>query len=134
MRNYQTAQKQILLEYLELHHDRAFSIDELATCMIEDPSLSMAPGKSTIYRIMPKLIQEGRVKRFVKKNSRQFLYQMVSGEHCERHFHLKCYMCGKILHMEEKQSSKIIDEAFQKQRFMIDQQTSILFGCCESCH
>ena len=90
MAQYQTEQKKMLLAYMKAHSEDAFTIEELCERLKEEKTFLQAPGKSTIYRLMPKLVEEGLVKRFVKGNSRKFLYQMVCGEHCDRHLHMKC--------------------------------------------
>lgn len=130
---YQTVQRRLLLKYLELNCEQAFSVEELAECMRADPSFPVVPGISTIYRIMPMLVQDGLVKRFVKSNSRQFLYQMVCGEHCDRHLHLKCSVCGKIFHMEDNESREILKQVLKNQNFSIDERTTVLFGHCQNC-
>ena len=81
---------------------------------------------------MPTLVEEGLVKRFAKDNSRQFLYQMM-GEHCESHLHLKCAGCGRILHMESRESELLVQQIFKKHRFAVDEKNTIFFGRCQNC-
>lgn len=133
MAHYQTMQRRLLLEYLQSNCERAFTIEELAEGMKADPSLAAVPGKSTIYRIMSSFVKEGLIKRFVKNNSRQFVYQMVCGKDCDRHLHLKCSICGKIFHMENHESRELLQQVLKKQRFSIDAQKTVLFGYCENC-
>ena len=61
MATYNTHQKEMLLSFLKAHSDTPFSIDalaeELASCF------SDAPGKSTVYRLMNTLTENGTVKR-----------------------------------------------------------------------
>ena len=110
---YQTEQKKVLLDYLSQHSDQAFSIDELAIGMKADTALSSVPGKSTLYRLISQLVEEGRVKRFTKGHSRHFLYQMVSCPHCTEHLHLRCTICGKLYHMEDQESAQIVREILE---------------------
>ena len=77
MAHYQTEQRKMLLAFLKAHSDQAYTIDELWEAMKEEQSLEMVPGKSTIYRMMPGLVEERLVRRFVKGNSRSFVYQMI---------------------------------------------------------
>ena len=81
MAHYQTEQRKMLLAFLKAHSDQAYTIDELWEAMKEEQSLEIVPGKSTIYRMMPGLVEERLVRRFVKGNSRSFVYQMICGEH-----------------------------------------------------
>lgn len=133
MARYQTEQKKILLAYMKAHSDRAFTIEELCEQIKEEKDLTVTPGKSTIYRVMPELVEEGQVKRFVKGNSRKFLYQMVCGDHCERHLHMKCSVCGKLYHMEDEESEALLLQVMQKHHFHVDEGKTVLFGQCETC-
>ena len=106
MAQYQTGQKRMLLAYMKAHSEEALTIEEWCRRLQAEPALSSVPGKSTVYRMMPRLVEEGLVRRFVKENSRKFLYQMVCGEHCDRHLHMKCSVCGKLYHMEDEDSEE----------------------------
>ena len=130
---YQTEQKRILLAYLKAHSEEAFTIEELSERLKKEPAVSAAPGKSTVYRIMPKLVEDGLVKRFVKGNSRKFLYQMVCGEHCDSHLHMKCSVCGKLYHMEDEESESLLLRIRNRHHFQVDEARTILLGQCESC-
>ena len=132
MMAYQTEQKKILLDYLCRHSEEAFSIDELADAM-QAENLPAVPGKSTLYRLMPQLVEEGRVKRFTKGHSRHFLYQMVSCPHCCDHLHLRCTVCGRLYHMEDQESAQIVRQILEKHHFAVDGADTILMGCCEGC-
>jgi Fur family ferric uptake transcriptional regulator len=128
---YQTEQKKVLLDFLSRHRDEAFSIDALADAIrAESPA---APGKSTLYRLMPQLVDEGRVKRFNQGHSRHFLYQLVACAHCTEHMHLRCTVCGKLYHLEDQESAAIVREILEKHHFAVDGADTTLMGCCEGC-
>jgi len=132
MAHYQTEQKRILLAYMKEHSDHAFTVEELCENMKEE-NLSSVPGKSTIYRLLPELVEDGQVKRFVKGNSRKFLYQMMCGDHCHRHLHMKCSVCGRLYHMEDEESEALLMQVMQKHHFHVDGGKTVLFGQCETC-
>ena len=132
MAHYQTAQKKLLLSFLKEHSQQAFTIGELADALAQQAGPEHAPGLSTLYRLMPALVEEGSVKRFAKDGSRQFLYQMM-GEHCHSHLHLKCSVCGRILHMSAEESQMLIHLIYQKHGFSVDTADTVLFGCCRDC-
>lgn len=133
MAQYQTEQKRILLAYMKAHSEEAYTIEEWCEQLRTEPSLSAVPGKSTVYRIMQKLVEEGLVKRFVKGNSRRFLYQMVCGEHCGNHLHMKCSVCGKLYHMEDEESETLLRQVMMRHHFQIDGGKTVLLGQCEGC-
>lgn len=133
MSHYQTEQKRVLFQYLEKNKEHSYSIDELVEGMKTDPDITNIPGKSTVYRLISELVQEGLVKRFVKGNSRQFIYQLVHGEHCGHHLHMKCSLCGKLIHMEDEESEAILAQVLEKHKFFVDEGNTILFGQCDTC-
>lgn len=142
MSRYQTEQKRILVSYLKEHHNKQYTIDELVAQMTAEKMRRAAdggedgekiPGKSTVYRLMNLLVEEGVVRRFVKGQSRQFLYQAVEGEQCQYHFHLKCVACGKMIHLGDAFSSQIEENIKKQFGFLVDEGQTMMFGKCVSC-
>lgn len=123
---YNTEQKRTLLTFLSNNCDKAYTIEEIAS--------SINVGKSTIYRLIPKLVEDGVVKRFSKDSGRRFLYQFIRCEHCSSHLHMKCVSCGKILHMDNKETETILNDIFENSDFSVDKNQTILFGKCSECN
>ena len=132
MASYQTMQRNVLVEFMKNNCEKAFSAEELSQ-NIKEAFGDSAPGKSTIYRLLQKLTEEGLVKRMVKGNSRKFVYQISAGEHCDSHLHLKCINCGKLLHMDDSESHKLLMQVFKKNSFSIDERQTVLLGKCGGC-
>jgi len=128
---YNTHQKDILLSFLRENKDTPMGIDELSVRLSE--TCPDAPGKSTIYRLIGQLVEKGTVKRFVKGNSRQFLYQLAGSEECHSHLHLKCTECGKLLHMGHTLSEKMLSDILGESDFSVEVDSTTLFGCCKDC-
>ena len=121
----------MLLNFLKENKDTPMGIDELAEKLsLEGAS---APGKSTIYRLIGQLVEKGTVKRFVKGNSRQFLYQLAGSEECHSHLHLKCTECGKLLHMGHSLSEQLLSEILGESDFSVKVDSTTLFGSCKDC-
>lgn len=129
---YQTVQKKALIDFMSNHSETAFSADELAENLKKELT-NGAPGKSTVYRLLQKLVEVGSVKRMVKGNSRKFVYQIAAGEHCDSHLHLKCTNCGKLLHMDDDQSHNLLMQVLRKNNFSIDEKQTVLLGRCIGC-
>jgi hypothetical protein len=70
---YETKQRRILLDYLNAHPDRGFSVEELYDGLLSEQALEAIPGKSTIYRLIARLVQENLVKRFAVGNGARLL-------------------------------------------------------------
>lgn len=126
---YQTAGKKWLLDFLQKNADTAFTIEEI-TARLDGED---APGKSTLYRLLPKLVEAGLVKQFAKENSRQFVYQAVGCAHHDDHLHLKCTDCGKILHLTHKDTHSLVHSILQNSAFAVDEKQTVLFGRCAAC-
>lgn len=127
--SYNTKQKNALISWLSEHKDSSFTIEELASHLADDEK---HPGKSTVYRLVNKLVDDGTVKRFVKGNSRHFYYQLA-GSDCKHHLHLKCTSCGALLHMSHEESEAIMSAVKGSKLFEIDSANTTLFGVCGEC-
>lgn len=104
--------------------------DGMAAEFSKNPSL---PGKSTVYRLINRLLEEGSVRKFIKKGTRRSSYVLVQKEACHYHLHLKCSGCGKLFHMNEALSDELLKRINSSCGFSVDEGESILFGKCKSC-
>ena len=132
MAEYLTEQKKTLAAFLARRIDTAYSIEEL----IEELRLEYgdrAPGKSTVYRLITKLVDEGSVKRFVKGNSRTFLYQAIDCSGAHAHLHLRCTDCGKLIHLDHSVSDKLVDQVALFSDFSVSEAETVLLGKCKGC-
>jgi len=130
MANYQTRPLRLLTEYLNAHPEQSFTVDQLAKNLLETYG-RQAPGKSTLYRLLPRLERDQTVKRFEKEGSHRSYYQLVSCTH--NHLHLKCTGCGKLIHMREQISEQLLQDVLSDAGFVVDQHQTVLFGKCAGC-
>lgn len=133
MAEYETKQRRILLDFLKEHPDRGFSVEELHEALSSQYPSGQVPGKSTLYRLIAKLVSEGLVKRFLGGRGRMFAYQIVACEKCEAHLHLKCTACGSLYHMDHTVSERIMSEVLSRSDFSLDEKETVLFGVCRGC-
>ena len=132
MAEYITEQKTMLLTFLRSNHDEAFDVDELTAAMHAAYG-SKAPGKSTVYRLITKLSEDGVVKKFAKTGSRRFVYQTVAENDCHNHLHLKCLDCGRLIHLDEEISEELMDKVKKINDFSVDEDETVLLGKCAEC-
>lgn len=104
------------------------SIEEIAAAILED-----GKGKSTVYRLISKLVDEGVVQRITDPKSRRVTYQYMGRGECHDHLHLKCKECGKLIHLDEDISEALEKRIRKIAGFELD-DGALLFGRCESCH
>ena len=133
MAEYATEQKRILQQFLRSHAETAYTVEELVRSIRESFGENVL-GKSTVYRLITKMTEEGTVKRFVRGHSRQFVYQAVAGEDCHTHLHLKCMGCGKLIHLDEKISDDLLGKVRACSDFAVDEEETVLFGACAACY
>ena len=130
MAEYNTEQKKLLLDFLEKNHDSAYTIEEIST---ELKAKGASVGKSTVYRLMTRLVEEKRVKRQINDGSRKAIYRITLDSHCHNHLHLQCIKCGKVLHLDEKVSDKLLDTVQRLNDFLVSEEDTVLMGKCADC-
>ena len=128
MQGYKTEQKTILLDYLAAHADRAFSLEELVP-----PMVARGVGKSTVYRLVARLSEEGRVRRYLREGGRGYTYQFFAKEDCHAHLHLRCTDCGRVLHLGEGSSRDLRALLSAACGFSLDGDRTMLYGHCAAC-
>lgn len=130
---YDTQQRRILLDFLARHPDRGFSVEELLGALSAELPRESLPGRSTLYRLVAKLVDEGLIKRFSETHSRRVQYQIVACKQACAHLHLKCTTCGGLYHMDHALSEQIVCEVLQNSAFSLDEKETVLFGVCRNC-
>ena len=135
MSSYNTEQKKLLEDFMTKNKDNSFTIDEIIERLDERHGETVAvPGRSTVYRLINRLTEEGKLRKFVKPNSRKASYQLVAGHHCDCHLHLKCTDCGKLFHMDETVSDELVRRISICNNFSVDEGETVLFGKCSLCN
>lgn len=130
MAEYNTEQKKLLLEFLKKNHDSAYTIEEIALAL---KNQGASVGKSTVYRLMTKLVEEDQVKRQTLGNSRRATYRIIIDTHCHNHLHLQCISCGRVLHLDEKTSDELLSTVKSLNDFSISEEDTVLMGRCANC-
>lgn len=127
--NYNTKQKELLLNFLNANKNRHLSISEIANGVANE-----GIGKSTVYRRMTELCQKGVVRRFRGKDGKNVVYQFMDNDrNCDSHFHLKCTECGTLQHLDCESMDKINKHIKEHHGFMVDIGTTVLYGLCSEC-
>ena len=122
---YKTGKKKIITELLSASPDRAFEIEEIC-----DRILDGGRGKSTVYRLLGELVNEGVVRRLTEDGDRSYRYQYFAGE-CHGHLHLSCSSCGSLVHLDGEASHRV-KESVMAAGFTLE-DGAVLKGECERC-
>ena len=137
-KHYNTAGRVNLTAYLKStakHPPQSAEEIYTGVCQFCSDSAEGAPGRSSVYRMLSTLADEGEIKKFpIQAGENGFVYQYVGNErHCDAHFHLHCLCCGQVIHLECDCSQSIFDHLFSTHGFRVDQGRSILYGTCDAC-
>ena len=124
---YRTGTRERLLEFFEQNAQQSFSLEEVCANLAPD-----GRGKSTIYRLVAQLVEEGALHKITEQGSRHCTYQFLGGEHCSEHLHLKCIDCGRLIHLDENTSHALEKQIFSSEHFRLSEST-LLYGKCNVC-
>lgn len=124
---YNTEKRSAVISFLKENSSTAFTIDELSERLSPDGS-----GKSTYYRLISKLVEQGAIKRISDERTRHTTYQYLGNDDCCEHLHLKCKECGRLIHLDHSTSHAVEETIMEMGGFSID-EGAILFGKCRNC-
>lgn len=133
MRTYETEQKKLLVALFQSAPERMFTAEEVAEILRGDSEGDRHCSVSTIYRLISRLSDEGVLRKHAKDGSRKFYYQYVKGGACESHLHLQCESCGKIIHMDDSTSQRMLFEVLERNGFQVDPARALVPGLCVGC-
>jgi Fur family ferric uptake transcriptional regulator len=124
---YNTEKRSEITAFLKAAPNRAFTVDEIAAAVCPDGS-----ARSTVYRIVSKMVGEGKLRKITDEHSRHTTYQYLGESGCCEHLHLKCKDCGRLIHLDEETSHLLEEKIMANGHFAID-EGAMLFGRCEGC-
>ena len=128
---YMTENRKKIFAYLQNHSDTTVSAKDIFAYMKEHGDTI---NLSTIYRNLDRLEKEGTVIRYLSEKGDTATYQYVDdGKHCDKHLHLQCLKCGKIIHLDCQFMTNIAHHASEHHGFDIQCKNSIIYGICKEC-
>lgn len=128
MTDYQTKQRQALLEYLSQHADETVSAKQIAAAL-DDSRISI----SAVYRNLAALENAGKVRRITRQGSREVFYRYINTEHCVDRIHLSCRKCGRMYHMGPEATDQLVAGIARMNRFVVEKDETVLVGICAAC-
>ena len=124
---YKTGKREAILDFLSAHGNKAFTAEEICDAIVQD-----GHGKSTVYRIISELLDDGCIRRISDEKTRRCTYQYIGAEECRGHLHLKCRDCGRLYHLDCKLSDEL-SKKLSDGGFSLD-EGAMLFGTCRDCN
>lgn len=122
---YQTKQQKEIKEFFLKHKEESFTAVELITLFEKNMN------KATVYRKLLSLEEEGFIRKVYRLRTNGYAYQYSCN--CEKHLHLVCQHCNKIIHLECGTAVDFIEHIFNKHSFMINKNQSQIYGLCKDC-
>lgn len=126
---YKTRQRAVIEDVLACSADRHFTVDSLVAVL---NGQGEAVGRTTVWRCLEKLSDEGRVRKYVQSGE-SACYQYISQDGCHEHFHLKCEKCGKLIHMQCETLKHLGTHIEKEHAFRVNPLKTVLYGVCKEC-
>lgn len=130
-KEYKTKQRQLVMDFLKANANKCVLIEDIYRgLLLQNEKI----GKTTVYRTLTKLLQEGKVLKFRNENGEGAMYQ-YRNEECrqQNHIHLKCLACDKIIHLDCSFIDDLKTHLAQDHAFQLDETNTVIYGYCDAC-
>lgn len=128
---YKTKQRAIIEKQLKNADGKHTTVDALAALLAANGE---CVGRTTVYRTLELMVKEGKVRKYTNETGEGACYQYVENAHeCEKHFHLKCERCGKLIHVECESMSGLAEHIENHHGFKVNKLKTVLYGICGEC-
>ena len=129
--SYNTKQRAAILQYVAsldgAHVTAAQTVAHFA-------GGSVSIGRTTVYRHLEKLTENGQLRRYTTDGISGACYQFVGVmENCDAHLHLKCEDCGELIHLECHILSELERHVLARHAFRVNVLKTVLYGKCDDC-
>ena len=129
---YKTKQQDLLFSYLREMQGKHFTAEDVRE-HFESKNISI--GIATIYRQLEKFVSEGKIQKYFIDDHSAACFE-YSGENCKshgQHFHLKCEVCGKLIHLECDELNELGGHLQVEHGFVLNPLRTVFYGVCTDC-
>lgn len=129
---YKTKQSDLLKSYLKEMQGKHFTAEEVHAHFV---SKNISIGIATIYRQLEKLVSDGTVQKYFIDEHSAACFE-YSGKECntdEAHFHLKCEVCGSLIHLECEELTELKNHLENEHNFKLNPYRTVFYGICQKC-
>ena len=129
---YQTRQKQKIIEYLNSHKGDYVTAGELAEFFRQSGE---AVSLTTVYRHLEKLAADKQVEKYHIDGMKSACFCAVdeSTDEDEDNLTMKCQSCGEIVHFSCPDLSHLYAHLAEEHRISIDPRKTVFYGKCDKC-
>lgn len=128
---YETKHKKTVEDIFNSHKGECFTAENIVNILkSEGNSVSVA----TVYRHLDSLVKKGKIAK-IPTQTGSFLYQYESCTLCaHQHSSLMCTDCGRVIHMDCNQLSKLSKHVESNHGFHMDLYKTVIYGKCCDCY
>ncbi len=127
---YRTRAQKSLMDYLKstpgIHHTAAEIKAHFAG---QDDHI----GTATIYRQLERFVEEGSIQKYILGPGESACYSFVEEKSCGVHFHCKCEVCGRLIHLNCEELKEIQSHLLEHHHFYWNAGKTVFYGICENC-
>ncbi len=128
---YHTRQRRDILAFFESAPHASYSARDVIEAVSSRSAGSVS--EATVFRTLTHLTEEGILRRFVEDGRAVYQYCRRCGETCREHMHLKCKVCGTLVHLDCTFAEEILRHFATEHHFALDREETVLYGVCEAC-
>ena len=127
--NYNTKARKCILDFLQTQNGTVSAADIAG----ELEKSGVAVNKATVYRCLNKMTAEKSLLKFTDGKTHKAVYRLADSDSCDDHLHIKCTVCGKLIHLDCGFMHDIKAHLSERHGFTLDCDGSILYGICSDC-
>lgn len=128
---YKTKQYLELLRFFEEHPNTHIQAADLRAYFLQRQSKM---GLATIYRQLEKMVQEGKLIKYMIDHESGACYELATcAQEEEEDLHFKCKKCGKLLHVHCHEVEHLHDHFKEDHGFLLDPHRTVFYGLCAEC-
>lgn len=131
-KEYDTQSRKKIKQYIERQKNCIFSVDDVYQYLMSNDCLI---GKTTVYRNMNRLVNDGVLLRLRYADEKKSMYQYIENQKKnERYIYLRCMECGKMIRLKIDYSIELEELIMNKYGFKVNGTENIISGLCKDCH
>ena len=130
---YRTKQRTALMDYVTSIPGQHFTAAD-ACGYFHDKKIPI--GTTTVYRQIEKLVDEGVLRKYIIDETSSACFEYagdINSDRCKEHFHMKCEVCGKLIHLECNDIQMLQKHIEEHHDFRINPFRTVFYGTCGAC-
>ena len=130
---YNTKQRQLVMACMAAHQDAFLTVDDVCDRLREG---DRAVGRTTVYRTLEALAQEGTLSKVVSARGAAARYKLLPQApeaDASAQGQLCCLACGRAIPLSCEMLGSFATHVRRDHGFVIDGRRTVLYGYCQDC-